>query len=82
MSDHDSFTTILITKKKTEVFWSLMMTLIWLIGNRLDTEQDNILKRSADHEELAGELYPISSRLIISMHNEYFFTLQFQDQGN
>ena len=55
------------------------MTLIWLIGNRLDTEQDNILKRSADHEELAGELYPIWSRLIISMHNEYFFTLQFQD---
>ena len=89
MSDHDSFTTILITKKKTEVFgvlWWLSSGLLaidlirrimnWRI---IQTEQDNIFKRSADHEELAGELYPIWSRLIISMHNEYFFTLQFQD---
>ena len=43
MSDHDSFTMILITKKKTEVFWSLMVTLIWFIGNRLD-ETDYELK--------------------------------------
>ena len=47
MSDHDSFTSILITKKKTEVFWSLMMTLIWLIGNRLD-ETDYELKNYTD----------------------------------
>ena len=47
MSDHDSFTSILITKKKTEVFWSLMMTLIWLLGNRLD-ETDYELKNYTD----------------------------------
>ena len=45
------------------------MTLIWLIGNRLDETDyelknytdraNNTLTRSADHEELAGELYPI-----------------------
>ena len=60
-----------------------MMTLIWLIGNRLDETDyelknytdraNNTLTRSADHEELAGELYPIWSRLIVSMNNEYLF---------
>lgn len=55
MSVHESFTTNLIIKKKTKVFWSLIMTLIWLIGNRLD-DTDNTFTRAAD--ELAGGTLP------------------------